>query len=311
MEAIPRHRFKDLNNLPLTIELGSYSSEMLYWGFFEPIYWRNYRHVHSFFEVCYAYQGQGQFRIGSETIDVSGGDLFIARPNEPHDIISSNTDPLGIYFWAYTLIPTMGVSSQDNPESELLHALLASFIQSDRQRVGTNATVRQTINLLTEEIARQEAGYTLTIRGLATNLLVETARLGCETDNHIAVDERMHTAAAETSAIVLQIKRYLQDNYVRPIRLTEIAAQVHLSERHICRIFSNETGQSIQKCLSEIRINVAKQMLLDQTTLVTEVAKATGFSDARYFSTFFRRSTGDTPTEFRQKRGTAFLESQN
>lgn len=305
MESNLRHRFRELNNLSLTLNLGSHSSELLYWGFIEAEVWRNYRHIHSFFEVCYAYQGEGQFRISGETLTVAQGDIFFARPNEPHDILSSQENPLGIHFWAYTLVPTASTTG-DQSEHEEMRSLLTNYMRSSQRRGDASPTLERTIELLVQEIVQQEPGSALTIRGLATNLLVETARLGCDS-NQRSVDESRHAQSGSESAVVLQIKRYLQDNYGRPVRLNEIAAQVHLSERHVCRIFNQETSTTIQKYLAEIRLDVAKQLLLDPDTAVTDVANATGFSDVRYFSTFFRRATGDTPSAFRQKRGTAFL----
>ena len=113
-----QHHFTDLNKLPISIRLGSYTGEFLYWGYFPAEYWRNYWHLHSFFEVCYAFQGSGLFRIHSQEFPIAAGDLFIARPGEPHEIISSLTDPLGIYFWSYTLLPTARAESGAEAEAE-------------------------------------------------------------------------------------------------------------------------------------------------------------------------------------------------
>src|SRR5690348_4349129 len=117
-------QFTDLNLLSLSLQCGSFTCELLYWGFFEPRWWRNYLHVHSFFEVCYAYQGRGTFRIHDQTLPVQAGDVFVARPGEAHEIISSQDDPLGIYFWAYTLLS----DEKSDPERPGVDVLMASFL---------------------------------------------------------------------------------------------------------------------------------------------------------------------------------------
>ena len=90
---IPRHRFVDLGGLRVSLKIGSFSSEVLSWGFIKPRFWRNYLHAHSFFEVCYVYQGKGTFRMLGKDYPVKKGDCFVAKPKEPHEIISSRQEP--------------------------------------------------------------------------------------------------------------------------------------------------------------------------------------------------------------------------
>src|SRR5687768_16510526 len=102
---VPRHRFMELNRLAVSLHLGSYNCELLNWGFYEPRWWRNYLHVHSHFEICYVYQGRGLFSLAETIYPVEQGHVFIAKPGVIHEIISTEDDPLGIYFWSYTLVP--------------------------------------------------------------------------------------------------------------------------------------------------------------------------------------------------------------
>ena len=106
-----RQQFADLAGKPVSFRVGSFRVEMIYWGIIAPRWWRNYLHAHSFFEVCYAYRGRGTFRIRGEEHRVKAGDMFIARPREDHEVISSRSAPLGVYFWAFALAPTSTRSS--------------------------------------------------------------------------------------------------------------------------------------------------------------------------------------------------------
>lgn len=109
-------------------------------------------------------------------------------------------------------------------------------------------------------------------------------------------------------AIVQVMLRYLRDNYNRSLSICDLAAQVHLSERHASRLFHHVTGTSIKEYLTSLRIDMATQLLLDRRTPIKEVALATGYPNVRYFTTLFRQRTGLTPASFRQKGGTRFLE---
>jgi AraC-like DNA-binding protein len=86
-----------------------------------------------------------------------------------------------------------------------------------------------------------------------------------------------------------------------------VAAQVHLSERHARRLFLESTGKSMKQYLTLLRLDVAKQRLLNQEETISDIAYGVGFNDVRHFSTTFRAVVGVTPSEFREKGGTRFL----
>lgn len=301
--SIPRHRFTELNQLSLSLQLGSFSSEVLSWGFFEPHWWRNYLHVHSFLEICYVFHGRGVFRILGQDWQMQTGDVFVAWPKEPHEIISSTEDPLGIYFWSYTLVPSQESTNETRSIDTLLHAFLTS-----RQAISAKTSAMQrTLELLTEEVAQKEAGYMQAIEGLVAKLMLDTARAVVDTPTLMISNDLLVRNPDE--AIVQVMLRYLRDNYNRPLSICDLAAQVHLSERHASRLFHNVTGTSIKEYLTSLRIDMATQLLLDQRTPIKEVALATGYPDVRYFTTLFHQRVGLTPATFRQKGGTRFLES--
>ncbi|WP_126549482.1 AraC family transcriptional regulator [Dictyobacter kobayashii] len=304
---VPRQRFMELNNLALSLHLGSFDSEMLGWGFFEPRYWRNYLHTHSCFEICYAFQGEGQFQAGNTIYTVRSDDVFIARPGVSHEIISSEEQPLGIYFWTYTLTPGSQEPAQlDKPEHNRgLDSLLMAFKNSTCVVSNRTAAMLPTLELLTEEIAQRHPGYSHIIEGLVAKLLVDTARATVD-EATLALAERPLSRQPD-QAVAQMIERYLRDNYWRPISIRDLAAQVHLSERHTSRLFQKVMGETIMSYLTTLRLDIAAQLLLDQQIPIKEVALTVGYPDVRYFITLFHQKKGLTPAIFRQRGGTTFL----
>ncbi len=300
LAAIPRERFTDLRMVRLIVRLGSFRGEILGWGFFEPRWWRNYLHTHSFFEICYAYQGRGLFHINGVDYAVQAGEVFVAKPGEPHEIISSEDDPLGIYFWSYTLVPPQ----KSVPEAGEVDVLLYAFLNAVRWVSAQVPAMQSTLTLLTQEIVLRQPGYLPAVEGLVSKLLLDTARAVTEVSPSETSDAPAYNPAEAT---VQQIVRYLHDNYSRPLAVRDVAAQVHLSERHTNRLFRQIMGIPINDYLTTFRLKVAKQLLLNRQLSVTEIAYASGYRDVRYFITLFRRHTGLTPSAFRQRGGTQFL----
>src|SRR5690349_15720172 len=72
--------FNDISRLPVAARFGGHHAQMLYCGVLGERWWRNYLHVHSFFELCYVDKGSGTFLINGTTHRVSPGDILIAKP---------------------------------------------------------------------------------------------------------------------------------------------------------------------------------------------------------------------------------------
>jgi transcriptional regulator GlxA family with amidase domain len=153
------------------------------------------------------------------------------------------------------------------------------------------------------EAASPVSGYGTALTALGSALVLETAR-AFALDGDLAVEPVRRDRGL---LVVEAMQRHLRDNLSRPITVRDVAAVVHLSERHAERLFTQQTGASIMTTLRRLRLELAAQLLLDHTLSVTAVARACGYSDVRPFSTAFKRKYGRTPGEHRRTGGTEFL----
>ncbi len=301
-----RDRIVDLNQLSIAVDLGSYTCSMLYWGYLGQSWWRNHLHMHLFYEACYAFAGRGVFRINGQEHAIGAGDLFVARPSEQHEIISSEEEPLGICFWAYTLTAEPNAHRAASEEQREVDALIESFSQARWSVSRRCEALLPTLDLIAHEGATAPPGYRSTIRALTAKLILDTARAGVEAER-AAPDLKMVSRLPAHPA-AQRIVQYLIDNYSQPITIRDIAARMHLSERHTSRLFHAVMGVSIMDYLTMIRINAASQLLVGSTATVKQIGELSGFPDVRYFTTVFRRHTGLTPAAFRKRGGTRFMD---
>lgn len=286
----------NLNSARIAVSVGGHRAEFLYWGVHEPGPWRNYLHLHSFYEVCYAYAGSGVFRSGGEEHSVGEGTLFLARPGDVHEIVSSERDPMGIYFWAFTLIPV-----RDSAQP-LLKAFASPGAPVLSDAVGQ---VPAMLAMLAAEAGSPRAGFADMASALSRALLVDTARAFVA---HPALVPAPHVEpGGQAEQLVQTMRRYIQDNYDRPVSIRDIVAQVHISERHANRLFRQHTGTTIHAYLTRYRLEVASQRLVENSWSIKEVARACGYRDVRHFTTAFRRRWGVTPGEVRARNGTTQL----
>jgi AraC-like DNA-binding protein len=82
--------------------------------------------------------------------------------------------------------------------------------------------------------------------------------------------------------------------------LRDIAREVGYAPDYLNRKLKAETGRGLRQARDAIRLERANQYLRSGRT-VTETAHSSGFSDPAYFSRWFRKKTGCTPSEFQAK----------
>lgn len=113
--------------------------------------------------------------------------------------------------------------------------------------------------------------------------------------------EALKHATPENPTIFL-IKEYISKNYGNEtLSVKDISDQVFLSASYVCTFFKNETGQTLNQYLTEYRMEKAKSLLADPRYKITEISSRVGYSDGNYFSKSFRKYTGLSPSEYRER----------
>ena len=83
--------------------------------------------------------------------------------------------------------------------------------------------------------------------------------------------------------------------------ITDIAANLGVSTSYVSNVFRRECGMSAKRFLIVRRLQRACDFLAENKLAVNEVARLTGWTNAHYFATTFRKFTGMTPSEFSRK----------
>lgn len=95
-------------------------------------------------------------------------------------------------------------------------------------------------------------------------------------------------------------KQYISDNYYKALTLEMVSREIGFNATYFSSMFKKETDMNFSEYLKKIRIDNAKNMLLDTDQSVEDISYAVGYSDIKYFSRLFKKLTGLTPTEFRK-----------
>lgn len=99
--------------------------------------------------------------------------------------------------------------------------------------------------------------------------------------------------------LILQLKDYIEVHLHEPLTLEELAKMVHFNKTYFVQRFKSLWGVPPMKYVSNLRCQKAKHLLLDTDLSVSDIAVLTGFQSPHYFSSVFRKYTGQSPNEFR------------
>ena len=115
--------------------------------------------------------------------------------------------------------------------------------------------------------------------------------------NHISGNRRNITEKLFEKA-----KEYINANYRdENLSIRKLADELHISPSYLSLIFKKEADVTFLKYLVSVRLEVAKDLLLNSDLKIADIAERTGYPELNYFSYFFKKNFGISPREYRNQ----------
>jgi AraC family transcriptional regulator, arabinose operon regulatory protein len=94
---------------------------------------------------------------------------------------------------------------------------------------------------------------------------------------------------------------YVEMNYDKPLTLEELADITGMTPQHLCTVFKKATNLRIFQYVNSVRIKKSKELLLQNPQMqIKEIARLSGFEDANYYCTVFKKLEQLSPNQFRK-----------
>ncbi len=118
-----------------------------------------------------------------------------------------------------------------------------------------------------------------------------------------ALSMRDKAASNKYGDIVKEMCHYIEEHYAQEeLSLNLLASHVNFSPNHLSMVFSQQTGQTFIKYLTDFRMSKAKELLRCTGKRSSEISLDVGYKDPHYFSYLFKKTQGMTPTQYRGGR---------
>ena len=101
--------------------------------------------------------------------------------------------------------------------------------------------------------------------------------------------------------LVLKAREYIEQHRNEELSLADVAKAAGASVFHFCKVFHKATGLKFTDYVARMRLEDARNRLLNPNLRVSEIAYDVGFQSLTQFNRTFKRVFGQSPTEFRVK----------
>jgi len=99
---------------------------------------------------------------------------------------------------------------------------------------------------------------------------------------------------------ITRARKFIEEQHQEKLSLAAVARQAGMSTFYFCKIFKKVTGQNFTDYLSRLRVEKAKNLLLNVNYRVSEIAHEVGFQSLPHFNRVFKSLAGESPTHYRQ-----------
>jgi AraC-like DNA-binding protein/mannose-6-phosphate isomerase-like protein (cupin superfamily) len=269
------------------LNVGGGRLDLLHWAY-DPHLRDNQPHRHTYFEACLVGRyGAGTFTVLDVDHALTPGTFFIARPGVVHQIRNADSDLMELSWVGFAW--TDDTAAVKTEGERLMRDFAASESCVAHDEGGQIRSVWEALRALAPNALPEQ------VRALIHALVLAMAKALVPSD---LPPERLDPHAQ----IARHAVRYIEDNLNRPLTIDEIADHVHVSARHLTRLFSNFAGTSPARFIMTARLDRAMAMLERTDVPIKEIAERLGFGDAAYLTRCFTRRYGTPPATHRRER---------
>lgn len=232
-------------------------------------------------QILYSAGGSGILKYDNSAIVINEGDFFFLPAGYPHEYYTENSlwDVRWVAFDGYACAHILSqlsmtapviISPQNGSPLPKLYSKMFTVLKTDRAYCDYSCS-----------------GY------IYAYIL----------EFHKLMDTKANKQRNDRSRLLAPVLDYIDENYRSDFPLTVLAELAGVTPQHLCRVFKDSMNMRPNEYLTQRRLQEAKRLLQRNELSVSEIAARSGFPDAGYFSTVFKKHEGVSPIEYKKHIG--------
>ena len=241
---------------------------------------------HDYHQIFYMLKNKAEFEINGNSTILSENMIFFARPDTVHGIKPipgpDDVEMLDVKFIVL-----------DRYFVDILNNIPVRFYGNDQLKAILLAVI--------DEGLKKDLYFERSTAHLLCSFLYKMIQLH-KNSNHGFPDGTIRVNP------VVKIKDYIKEHYREEISLSTLAENVGYTKNYICRLFKENSDITINEFLNSVRIHRAVDLLLSSDMDITEISKASGYTNIYHFMKTFKKLTKMSPESYRRNSvvGTSF-----
>lgn len=246
-----------------------------------------------YFRIALVRSGTATYTIGLEVFQAQRNTIVFGVPGQVFSLQDTSDD----FFVYYMLFSESFIA-----DSFLLKDFRTQFpfmnyagIQCFPLEEEQGGEVEVIVHKMNEEIKGRRQGMSQALKLYIHLLFIHAYR------NYTDQLQARQSANDPATATFTRFLKLVSQHFLTYKKVADYAAMLYLSADHLNRIIKACSDKTAHEFIDEMIVMEAKAHLLHSTLSVAEIAYSLGFSDPSHFNKFFRKQTGGTPAQFRQK----------
>ena len=230
-------------------------------------------HYHDAYELYFLEVGTRDYFVEDKFFSVSPGEIVLIKPGKLHRT--------GGEFCVRTLVHFTECFLAKTFTNQTIAQLLSCF---EAVKIAPDASQLESVKLLLMQLheCESETDFSLTL-GVLLQLLTKCGKEDIQ--------------FGQLGAIVA----YINENFAAIQQIDQIAERFYISKFHLCRVFKRTMQVTIVDYLNQVKLRNARSLLEISDDGISEIAEQCGYHSVAYFSSIFKKSMGESPTEYRRR----------
>lgn len=233
------------------------------------------------YQLLYISAGRTYFSLDGGQREISAGSMVLYRPGESQEYYYQSEDSPEVY-WVH-------FSGYEAPR--ILDKI--GFSDTPVLFCGLSYHYPELFRQIILELQLKRPCFEELLCFYLQHIFTEIHRSQLE----ISADKYQNLEDMETAV------HYFNEFYTRNISIEEYARDRHMSVSWFIRCFKQYMGISPMQYITSIRINKAKELLMNTNYSVQEISSLSGYENPLYFSRIFHKQTGFSPSHYRKEAG--------
>lgn len=253
---------------------------------------------HDFWELVYVDYGAIDAIVDGVGCSLSAGQVIFHQPTESHSHIGNGHDAGNVVVVSF---------SCDSPLMAFFNRKIFT-LQKNSQKVlslflteATNALgqiCRDYSDTSPLDFSRAPLGSAQLMQGYLTEFLfslIRNSNISAVTPLEATHDTRQQAESSLVNSIIY----FIQDNLDKPPSLSLLCTQFSVGRTYLSRIFKEATGNSPVNYWIHAKMKEAKKLIREENLNITQISETLGFTSIHHFTRMFKRTTGLSPTAYK------------